>query len=69
MRDDRLVLMTDVPAGVSTFTYLARAVTPGSYIIPPVHAECMYDPGINSLADGGGKLEVTALAKPALVRR
>lgn len=68
MRDDRLVLVADLQAGVSTFTYLARAVTAGTFIVPPVHAECMYDPGINSLADGGGKLVVTsgrkALARP-----
>jgi uncharacterized protein YfaS (alpha-2-macroglobulin family) len=68
MRDDRLVLVADLQAGASTFTYLARAVTTGTFVVPPVHAECMYDPGINSLADGGGKLVVTAGTKVMVQR-
>jgi uncharacterized protein YfaS (alpha-2-macroglobulin family) len=69
MRDDRLVLVTDLLAGESTFTYLARAVTPGTYVVPPVHAECMYDPSINSMADGGGTLTVTAAGRKAIAQR
>jgi uncharacterized protein YfaS (alpha-2-macroglobulin family) len=49
MRDDRLVVIGSlVRAGTGTFAYTARAVTAGSFVLPPVHAECMYDSGINS---------------------
>ena len=40
MRDDRLILMGDLPAGRSlTYTYAARAVAPGALGVPPVRAE------------------------------
>ena len=35
--------------GHSTFYYLARAVTPGKFTVPPVSAECMYDPEVRSV--------------------
>jgi uncharacterized protein YfaS (alpha-2-macroglobulin family) len=53
VRDDRFILVTNVPAGVSTYTYLARAVTPGTYVVPPIRGECMYDISIHSLSSGG----------------
>ncbi|HVT82260.1 MAG TPA: alpha-2-macroglobulin family protein, partial [Phycisphaerae bacterium] len=59
VRDDRIIMITYVPAGTSTFSYLARAVTPGNYTVPPVRAECMYDPAINSINGGGAKIVVT----------
>jgi uncharacterized protein YfaS (alpha-2-macroglobulin family) len=58
VRDDRIVVITDLPAGKSTWTYLARAVTPGDYLVPPVRAECMYDPAINSLHRPPGRLVI-----------
>lgn len=58
MRDDRLVLFGDMPAGgTAVYSYLARAVTPGQYAVPPVRAELMYDTGISSIS-GGGRLTV-----------
>jgi uncharacterized protein YfaS (alpha-2-macroglobulin family) len=69
MRDDRLVLMTNVPAGASSFTYLARAVTTGTFMVPPVHGECMYDPSINSTSGGGATLVVVPAGAKAVVRR
>jgi len=66
MRDDRLVLIGDlVAAGGGTFVYTARAVTAGSFVLPPVHATCMYDTAINSLADGG-RFEITAAGSPRI---
>ena len=54
MRDDRLVLIGDlIRGGTGTYVYTARAVTPGKFVLPPAHAECMYDRGTNSLSDGG----------------
>jgi hypothetical protein len=45
MRDDRMLLFADhLPAGVYTYTYTARATTIGEFILPPTHAEAMYEP-------------------------
>lgn len=52
MRDDRLIVVGDLTsAGTGTYVYTARAVTPGKFVLPPVHAECMYDIGTNSLSE------------------
>jgi hypothetical protein len=49
MRDDRVVYSaTLLWPGTYTATYLARATTPGTFIAPPVHAEEMYNPGVNA---------------------
>jgi uncharacterized protein YfaS (alpha-2-macroglobulin family) len=69
VRDDRVVVVCGVPAGSSTFTYLARAVTPGEYVVPPVRGECMYDPAINSLSGGGSRMMVVAFEKNALASK
>jgi hypothetical protein len=62
-RDDRLVVVGDVGgAGKGTFKYLARAVTPGTFVIPPVRGECMYDIGVHSLSGGGHTLTVLPFA-------
>lgn len=50
IRDDRILLFTRPVSGQSVFCYLARAVTPGKYIVPPVSAECMYDPDVRSVS-------------------
>ena len=45
MRDDRMLLFADwLPAGVYTYSYTARATNIGTFILPPVHAEAMYQP-------------------------
>ncbi|HEY2585887.1 MAG TPA: MG2 domain-containing protein [Tepidisphaeraceae bacterium] len=54
MRDDRLVLIGRLTAsGSGTYVYTARAITPGTFALPPAHAECMYDTGTNSLGETG----------------
>jgi alpha-2-macroglobulin len=48
LRDDRVVYSaTLLWPGTYSVSYLARATTPGTFIAPPVHAEEMYDPGVN----------------------
>ena len=43
MRDDRTVLFaTYLPAGVYTYSYLARATTPGAYSVLPAQACLSY---------------------------
>ncbi|MCY7347067.1 MAG: hypothetical protein LH614_12700 [Pyrinomonadaceae bacterium] len=45
LRDDRAEAFTTLlPAGVWNYSYLARATTPGSFIVPPAKAEEMYSP-------------------------
>jgi uncharacterized protein YfaS (alpha-2-macroglobulin family) len=61
VRDDRVIFMGGMPdRGTVTLEYLARAVTPGIYAIPPVRAEAMYDIAENGLSGAGGKFTVTA---------
>jgi uncharacterized protein YfaS (alpha-2-macroglobulin family) len=68
--DDRLVLMASVQqSGIGRYVYLVRAVAPGMFVVPPVHGECMYDEGVNSIANGGGTLTVKANNATNVVRR
>lgn len=53
-RDDRMLAFVHLrpsPSGVRVFRYAARAVTPGTFTLPPVQVSCMYDPDI--VARGG----------------
>lgn len=46
-RDDRVVLFSDrLPSGVYEYTYLARATTLGTFVVPPLRAEEMYHPEV-----------------------
>ena len=66
MRDDRLVVIGQLTAAASgTFVYTARAVTPGLYVLPPAHAECMYDRGTNSMAETS-TFEVLSAGAPSI---
>src|SRR5690606_38190198 len=50
MRDDRYVAAIDFYAGGDrsfALAYLARAVTPGSFVLPPALVEDMYAPEIS----------------------
>ena len=54
IRDDRMLLFLDLPGGKErTFYYALRAVTVGEFTLPPITAECMYDPSYTSVASGG----------------
>lgn len=54
IRDDRMVLFFSFDkAGVYRFYYALRAVTCGEFILPPVKAECMYQPELSSIASSG----------------
>jgi uncharacterized protein YfaS (alpha-2-macroglobulin family) len=45
MRDERVEAFTSLLwEGVHNYSYLARATTPGSYVVPPCRAEEMYAP-------------------------
>ncbi len=54
MRDDRLLLFVNqMSARPAVFVYTLRAVTKGSFVLPPVSAEAMYDPSIRALTAPG----------------
>jgi uncharacterized protein YfaS (alpha-2-macroglobulin family) len=67
IRDDRIVLFSSVQTGSQKYEYLARAITPGTFAVPPVRAECMYDLSTFSLT-GSGTMTVTA-EKPVPVAK
>lgn len=53
MRDERVEAFASlVYAGVYDYTYVARATTPGEFVVPPPKVEEMYDP--ETFARGGG---------------
>ena len=59
MRDDRVVYSATVLwKGRYTATYLARATTAGTFMVPPAHAEEMYNPAVNGRT-GGSVFTVT----------
>ena len=47
-RDDRLLLFPARIDRTGVFAYTLRAVTPGTFILPPIAAECMYDDAIRA---------------------
>jgi hypothetical protein len=58
-RDDRYVAALDVDRyEASHLLYLARAVTPGSYRVPPPQVESMYRPNWQALGEAPGMLVV-----------
>lgn len=53
-RDDRLVMFADrLPPGVHVASFVARATTPGEWLLAPAHAEEMYTPDVFGRSDGG----------------
>ena len=45
-------------AGLTSAAYLVRAVTPGTYTLPPVEVEAMYKPEYRARS-GAGKVKVS----------
>ncbi len=49
VRDDRIAIALDrLEQKTAVFRYLVRAVTPGQFQLPALHAECMYAPEITA---------------------
>ncbi|MGR3897560.1 alpha-2-macroglobulin family protein [Pseudomonas sp. SD17-1] len=58
-RDDRYVAAMNVdPYGVTHLLYLARAVTPGTYRVPPVQVESMYRPNWQAVGESPGDMVI-----------
>lgn len=59
LRDDRVLLFADyLERGEHTYTYIARATTPGTFAHPPAYGEQMYLPEVNGRT-ATGTLTVT----------
>lgn len=54
MRDSKVVLFSDhLPPGVHTNSFVARATTPGTYVLQPARGELMYEPEVWGRSEGG----------------
>jgi uncharacterized protein YfaS (alpha-2-macroglobulin family) len=54
LRDDRaLFFSSELPPGVHTVSVVARATTPGDYLLVPSRAEAMYAPEVFGRSEGG----------------
>ncbi|MEZ4772839.1 MAG: alpha-2-macroglobulin [Bacteroidia bacterium] len=54
VRDDRLILFTDLPAKkVQKYYYMLRVVNTGTFQLPAIGAEAMYDPAYKSYHGAG----------------
>jgi uncharacterized protein YfaS (alpha-2-macroglobulin family) len=53
-RDDRVVYFADhIPPGVHLVSFVARATTPGKFILKPAHGAEMYAPEVFGRSEGG----------------
>ncbi|MBO5729727.1 MAG: alpha-2-macroglobulin family protein [Treponema sp.] len=50
VREDRVVLYGTVTDKISTFTYRARAINTGTFVVPPMFAESRYNKDIRGLS-------------------
>jgi uncharacterized protein YfaS (alpha-2-macroglobulin family) len=54
IRDDRVLIFTDLTPGRKfEFYYSLRAISAGQFKMPPVSAECMYNPLVAGAASSG----------------
>ena len=60
MHDDRVLTFVEhMPVGMFHYRYLARATTPGKFVVPPTRVECMYQPEVFG-RNGASTFEVRA---------
>ncbi|MDE6250359.1 MAG: hypothetical protein K2M34_01855 [Alphaproteobacteria bacterium] len=60
-REDRVVIYTALSRTAQEFTYKAQISTAGTFAIPPIHAESMYNPQINATGSVGSFKVVNAV--------
>lgn len=54
MRDSRVVVFADhLPPGVHVASFVARATTPGTFVMKPARGELMYEPEVWGRSEGG----------------
>ena len=76
MRDERVEAFTSYLAGgIYEYTYVARATTPGKFVVPPAKAEEMYSPetfgrsASTTVVVGGRNRFVRVVARAAAISR
>ena len=52
-REDRMILFAPLESEPSVFTYRIRAVSRGTFTLPPVQAEDMYRRDVRAFSSGG----------------
>jgi uncharacterized protein YfaS (alpha-2-macroglobulin family) len=69
-KDDQvLTFLPHVEPGIYHFRYVARATTPGEFVVPPTRAECMYSPEVWGRTAATKFVVSPAVAAPARVAR
>ena len=58
VREDRVVLYGAVPTDAKEFIYHAKAIATGTFTVPPIQAESLYDRGALARSAGGGTIVV-----------
>ncbi|MCL2010569.1 MAG: hypothetical protein FWG71_08520 [Synergistaceae bacterium] len=58
VRDDRLVIFIDDLTKESSYRFVMRAVTRGSFAVPPLAAEAMYNSGVHFVGESGGSVTI-----------
>jgi len=53
VREDRIIIYTNLSRGPSTFTYRAQLSAAGRFAVPPINASDMYNPEINAVGKSG----------------
>jgi uncharacterized protein YfaS (alpha-2-macroglobulin family) len=64
VREDRVVFYGDVNADVREVSYRIKATNSGSFVVPPAHAEAMYDRTTQARSAGGQRIVVQPPARP-----
>ena len=58
-REDRVLIFMDIPRDGKTITYNAQIGAAGSFVIPAIHAESLYNPHINATGEVGKTFTVS----------
>ncbi|WP_424410443.1 alpha-2-macroglobulin [Pasteurella sp. PK-2025] len=58
LREDRIVSYGDVTSELSTFVYYLKATNAGTYQIPAIYAESMYDRSLKAYSAKEGKIHI-----------
>jgi uncharacterized protein YfaS (alpha-2-macroglobulin family) len=54
MRDSRVIVFADhLPPGIHVTSFVARATTPGTFVLKPARGELMYEPEVWGRSEGG----------------
>ena len=53
MREDRVILYGTIGTQAQTFVYRLKPTNRGSFVVPPLYAEGMYDRSVQARSMGG----------------